>query len=141
MFPHQYTSMAVPDLALVYNALKFDDIVKTLDVGDELHFNATLLELGRRGRPHLGTIVDMERVALATDLPDLFENETVNYLHRPPLAYLPKVVNHVGQIRKNVISNMDESFVVGGEFVGAPVHVKPKKANEPPLVMKEEASR
>eukprot|EP01054_Gregarina_sp_Poly1_P003757 Gregarina_sp_Poly_1__3756@NODE_2112_length_2667_cov_91_117692_g1362_i0_p2_GENE_NODE_2112_length_2667_cov_91_117692_g1362_i0NODE_2112_length_2667_cov_91_117692_g1362_i0_p2_ORF_typecomplete_len273_score13_00zfLITAFlike/PF10601_9/4_3e11zfLITAFlike/PF10601_9/1_7e04tRNA_antilike/PF12869_7/0_17_NODE_2112_length_2667_cov_91_117692_g1362_i084902 len=48
MDPHQYNSVTVADLAMVYNGIKYDHVVAELEVGDKLAFNATLLELGRR---------------------------------------------------------------------------------------------
>eukprot|EP01055_Gregarina_sp_Pseudo9_P000396 Gregarina_sp_Pseudo_9__395@NODE_1259_length_1736_cov_8_998232_g1184_i0_p1_GENE_NODE_1259_length_1736_cov_8_998232_g1184_i0NODE_1259_length_1736_cov_8_998232_g1184_i0_p1_ORF_typecomplete_len363_score39_71zfLITAFlike/PF10601_9/5e12zfLITAFlike/PF10601_9/4_3e02Cytochrom_B_C/PF00032_17/0_28zfCSL/PF05207_13/6_8e02zfCSL/PF05207_13/0_15zf_Rg/PF17915_1/3_8e03zf_Rg/PF17915_1/0_26DUF4131/PF13567_6/26zinc_ribbon_15/PF17032_5/3_5e02zinc_ribbon_15/PF17032_5/2_9e02zinc_ribbon_15/PF17032_5/2_4Sgf11/PF08209_11/2 len=134
MDPHQHSSAAFADLAMIYNGIKLDSAVSELEVGDKLEFTATLLELGRRGRPHVGAVFSLARTAKAESLPDLFENETMNYLQRPPIAYLPKVVKGVGEMRRNMISQMEEQnpFMLGGELVGVPVHVKPqaKRANE-----------
>lgn len=131
MDPHQFSSVTIADLAMIYNGIKLDETVSELSVGDQLEFTATLLELGRRGRPHVGVLFSLNRTASAETLPDLFENETARFLQRPPIAYLPQMVNQVGQLRRNVISNMEENqpFMVGGELIGAPVHVKPRSNN------------
>lgn len=77
MDPHQQARTESPDLALMYNSLDFDQLVADLVTGDLLEFNATLLELGSRGNPHLGFARGFQLLKKNDELPPLF-NEVIN---------------------------------------------------------------
>lgn len=68
MDPPYYPRNDYRDLVLIFGKTLLPGIA-TVDVGDEILFEATLLELGRRGRPHLGVIWGLNVTTKAIDLP------------------------------------------------------------------------
>eukprot|EP01071_Lankesteria_metandrocarpae_P002150 Lankesteria_metandrocarpae@DN2112_c0_g1_i1.p1 len=59
-----------PDVGLMFSK-DFNARIADLEVEDEIAFEATLIELGRRGRPHLGILREFKVTAAKADLPPL----------------------------------------------------------------------
>eukprot|EP00922_Rhytidocystis_sp_ex-Travisia-forbesii_P003055 GHVS01004475.1.p1 GENE.GHVS01004475.1~~GHVS01004475.1.p1 ORF type:complete len:535 (+),score=110.71 GHVS01004475.1:109-1713(+) len=55
MHPSQFRSAEMADLGLMFGA-NLTDVVKHFKPGDRVDFEATMVELGRRGNPHFGVL-------------------------------------------------------------------------------------
>ncbi|KAH0472039.1 MAG: uncharacterized protein KVP18_003532 [Porospora cf. gigantea A] len=72
MEPHQMQKAFSPDIAIVFDKAHNSEIAD-LQAGDMVQFDATMVELGKRGHPHLAFLWEIYKIRDARSLPTLPE--------------------------------------------------------------------
>lgn len=130
MEPRLYHRTDFRDLALVFGKSLFEK-ASELNVGDRISLEATLLQLGKRGRPILGYLWDFNVTAKAEDLPSLEEESRSlviirNQLRTPPIDIL-NLIRLMRQGQENLKEKQDNSdtfnILIPFGDLDTPIHV------------------